>query len=73
MLVMDPLEAVTFDGLEKLTYFNTCLSSEEKEQLRHVLVGNAEIFAWSHLDMVRIDLALDSHKLNVITSAKPMR
>ena len=41
---MDPLEAIALDGLEKLTYVNTLLSSEEKEQLQHVLVGNADIF-----------------------------
>ena len=28
-----------------------CLSSEEKERLRHVLLGNADVFAWSHLGM----------------------
>ena len=41
---MDPLEAIALDGLEKLTHVNTLLSSEEKEQLQHVLVGNADIF-----------------------------
>ena len=70
---MDPLEAVALDGPEKLTYIITLLANEEKEQLRHVLLGNKDIFASSHSDMVGIDPTLASHKLNVIATAKPMR
>ena len=70
---MDPLEAVALDRSEKLTYVNTLLSSEEKEQLRHVLLGKEDIFAWSHSDMVGIDQTLASHKLNVIATTKPIR
>ena len=72
-LAVDPLEAVALDGPKKLTYINTLLISEEKEQLRHVLLGNKDIFAWSHSDMARIDPTLACHKLNVIATAKPMR
>ena len=61
------------DGPEKFTYVNTPLSSEKKEQLQHVLLGNADVFAWSHSDMARIDPTLASHKLNIITSVKPVR
>ena len=70
---MDPLEAVALDGPEKLTYVSTLLSSEEKEQLRHVLVGNTNIFSWSHSDMAGIDPTLASHKMNVIATTKPVR
>ena len=71
---MDPLEAVALDRLEKFTHVSsTLLSSEEKEQLRHVLLGNADVFAWCHLDMAGIDPTLASHKLNVIAMVKPVR
>ena len=52
---MDPLETVVLDGPEKFTHVSTLLSSEEKKQLQHVLLGNANVFAWSHSDMARID------------------
>ena len=70
---MDPLEAVALEGPEKFTYVSTLLSSEEKEQLRCVLLGNTDVFAWSHLDMVGIDPNLASHKLNIIAMEKPVR
>ena len=54
-LAVDPLEAVALDGLEKFTYVSTLLSREEKEQVRRVLLGNADVFAWSHSDMVKIN------------------
>ena len=70
---MDPLETIALDRLEKFTYVNTLLSSEEKEQLQHVLLGNTYIFTWSHSDIVGIDLMLASHKLNIIALIKPIR
>ena len=68
---MDPLETVALDELEKFTYVSTLLSSEEKKQLRRVLLGNTDVFAWSHSDMAGIDPTLASHKLNIIATAKP--
>ena len=70
---MDPLEIVALDGSKKFTYVSTLLSNEEKEQLRHVLLGNANVFASSHSNMVGIDPTLASHKLNIIASMKPVR
>ena len=70
---MDPLETIVLDGLEKFTYVSTLLSSEEKEQLRRIMLGNANVFAWSHSDMVGIDPTLASHKLNIIVTTKPIR
>ena len=70
---MDPLKAVALDGPEKFTYVSTLLSNKEKEQLRRILLGNVDVFAWSHSDMARIDLTLASHKLNVIAIVKPVR
>ena len=70
---MDPQETVALDEPEKFTYVNTLLSSAEKEQLRRVLLGNADVFTWSHSNTVGIDPMLASHKLNVITMVKPIR
>ena len=70
---MDPLETIALDGSKKYTYANTLLSSEEKEQLRRVLLGNTYVFSWSHSDMTGIDPALASHKLDIIAMAKPIR
>ena len=72
-LVVDPLETVALDGPEKYIYVSTLLSSEETEQLRHILLGNVDVFAWSHSDMARINLTLASHKLNIIATTKPIR
>ena len=73
LLAMDPLEVITLDGLEKFTYVNTLLSNEKKEQLQHVLLGNADVFSWSQSHMVGINPTLASHKLNIIASGKPIR
>ena len=70
---MDSLETIALDGQKKFTYFNTLLSVEEKEQLRRVLLGNVNVFSWSHLDMAGIDPTLASHKLGIIATAKPIR
>ena len=32
-----------------------------------------DVFAWNHLDMIKIDPMLASHKLNIIPMAKPVR
>ena len=73
LLAVDPLETIEPDEQEKFTYVNTLLSSEEKEQLQHVLLRNADVIAWSHSEMAEIDPTLASHKLNIIASTKPIR
>ena len=70
---MDPLETIALDEPKKFTYDSTLLSSEEKEQLQHVLLGNTYVYAWSHSDMAGINPMLASHKLNIIASEKPIR
>ena len=44
-LALDPLETVALDGPEKFTYVSSLLSSEEKEQLQRLLLGNIDVFA----------------------------
>ena len=70
---MDPLEEVELDGLEKFTYVNSLLSNEEIAQLQLVLLGNMDVFAWRHSDMVGISPTVASHKLNVFPTAKLVR
>ena len=72
-LAVDPLETVVLDGPEKFSYISFLLSSEEKEQLQCILLRNVDMFAWNHLDMIRIDPMLVSHKLNIIPAAEPVR
>ena len=52
---MDPLEKVMLDELEKFTYASSLLTDDEKEQLRFALLSNIDVFALSHMDMVRIN------------------
>ena len=73
LLVVDPLETIALDGPKKFTYVSTLLSSEEKKQLRRVLLGNANVFTLSHSDMAEIDPTLASQKLNIIATVKPVR
>ena len=73
LLVVDPVETIALNRLEKFTYVSTLLSSEEKEQLQHVLLRNTDVFAWSHSDMDGIDPTPPSYKLNIIALVKPVR
>ena len=70
---MDPLEIVVLEGPEKFTYVSSLLSNEEKEHLQRVLLRNIDVFSWNHLDMIRMDPMLASHRLNIIPAAKPVR
>ena len=72
-LAVDPLEKVILDGLERFTYIISLLSDEEREQLQLMLINNADVFAWSHSDMVGISPAIPFHKLNTIPMAKLVR
>ena len=67
---MDSLEAVVLDGSKNFTYVSILLSSEEREQIQGMLLKNIDVFAWSHSDMVGIDLILASHKLNISQARK---
>ena len=57
---MDPLEKEKLDGPKKFTYVSSLLSNEEREQSRLVLLNNLDVFAWSHSDMVGINLRVAS-------------
>ena len=70
---MDPLESILLGGSDKHTYVSSLLFEEEKEQLRQVLLGNIDMCAWTHSDMTDISPTHASHKLNVVSSARPVR
>ena len=72
-LAMDPLEKVVLDGSKKFTYSSSLQTDDEKEQLQLGLLNNIDVFAWSHSDMVGINPTVASHKLNIISIAKPVR
>ena len=70
---MDPLESILLGGPDKHTYVSSFLSEEEKEQLRQVLFGNIDVFAWTHSNMTRISPTHASNKLNVVPSTRPIK
>ena len=72
-LAVDPLESMSLAKLDKSTYVSSLLSGAEKEQIREVMLHNMDVFTWTHLDMVGINLIHTSHKLNVIPSARLVR
>ena len=70
---MDPLESILLARPDKHTYVSSLLSEKEKEQLRQVLLGNINVFAWTHSDMTCISPTHASHKLNVVLSTRPIK
>ena len=70
---MDPLEKETLDKPERFSYVSSLLSNEEREQLQLMLLNKIDIFAWSHLDMVGINLMMASPELNIIPMARLVR
>ena len=72
-LAVDPLESILIGGPGKCTYVSSLLSEEERARLQHILQANADVFAWTHSNMIRISPVHASHKLNVVSSAKPVK
>ena len=70
---MDPLESILLGRPDKHTYVSSILSKEEKEQLRQVLLGNIDVFTWTHSNMIGISPKHASHKPNVVSSTRPVR
>ena len=70
---MDPLENVVLDGSEKFTYVSSFLTDDEKERLRLSLLSNIDVFPLSHSDMVGINPMVATHKLNIISTTRPVR
>ncbi|CAL9006170.1 unnamed protein product [Prunus brigantina] len=47
------------------------LSNAEREHLIEFLMNNKDVFAWSHVDMLGIDLSVACHRLNVDPNHPP--
>ncbi|XP_059635418.1 uncharacterized protein LOC132277596 [Cornus florida] len=58
---------------ERTTRVGERLVEEEKQELVDFLSQNADVFAWSHLDMPGIDPSVSCHSLNVNPNAKPIK
>ena len=46
---------------------------EQKQELIDFLKQNLDVFAWTHEDMVGVDVAELVHRLNVRTNAQPVK
>ncbi|RVW20504.1 Transposon Ty3-I Gag-Pol polyprotein [Vitis vinifera] len=70
----DPLETVQIsEGGGRFAYVSTFLPPVERFELQKVLQQNCDIFAWAHSDMSGILPSVASHRLNVLTTSKPVR
>ena len=72
-LAIDPLESMSLAEPDKSTYVSSLLSGAETEQIQQVLLHNMDVFAYTHSDMDDINPVHASHKLNVISSTRPVR
>ena len=72
-LAVDPLESILIGGPGKYTYVSSLMTKEERAQLHQILQANADVFAWTHSDMTGINPMHASHKVNVASSARPVR
>ena len=72
-LAVDPLESMSLAKPDKSTYVSSLLFGAEKEQIQQVLLHNMDVFTWTHSNMVGINPVHTSHKLNVISSTRPIR
>ena len=49
------------------------MTQEETQGMQNILRQNHDIFAWTHSDMKGIHPSIASHKLNVFSTARPVR
>ncbi|RVW39281.1 Pro-Pol polyprotein [Vitis vinifera] len=49
------------------------MTPEETQSMQNALRRNHDIFAWAHADMKGIHPSITSHKLNVFSTARPVR
>ena len=58
---------------ERFTKVGTSMEEKMKQNLIQFLRNSIDVFAWSHEDMLGIDLSVITHHLNVYPSSKPVR
>ena len=76
-IVVEPtemLENIILDDsdIEKYTRVGAALDENTKKDLVQFLKENVDVFAWSHEDMLGIDLGVIIHCLNMYPSFKPI-
>ena len=72
---IEEIVEVTLDSSrpERTTRIGTLASWLVHQTLMAFLRDNQDVFAWSHEDMLRIDLSVLIHRLNVSPSFFPIR
>ncbi|XP_059636130.1 uncharacterized protein LOC132278353 [Cornus florida] len=68
-----PICSIDWFQPERTTRVGERLVVEEKQELVNFLSQNADVFAWSHLDMPGIDPSVSCHSLNVNPNARPVK
>ncbi|XP_059650794.1 uncharacterized protein LOC132296626 [Cornus florida] len=58
---------------ERTTKVGSKLTREEKQLLVEFLTKNANVFAWSHLNMPGVSPSVSCHSLNVYPNVRPIR
>ena len=58
---------------ERFTRIGTSMEEKKNQDLVQFLRKSIGVFAWSHEDMLGIDLSVITHRLNVYPSSKPVR
>ena len=56
-----------------MTNVSYLLMTKERSNIEALLRQNVDIFAWSHLDMLGIDLSVAAHKLNILPNMRLVR
>ena len=72
-LAVNPLESILIGHPDKCTYVSSLLSREERARLQQTLQANADVFTWTHSNMIGINPVHASHKLNVVSSTGYVR
>ena len=61
------------DDPEKFTRIGTSMKEKAKKDLVQFLRKRIDVFVWSHDNMPRIDPSVNTHRLNLYLSSKPVR
>ncbi|RVW56310.1 hypothetical protein CK203_114152 [Vitis vinifera] len=70
----DPLQTIQIsEENTHLTNISSLMTQEETQSMQNILRQNHDIFAWAHSDMKGIHPSIASHRLNVFSTARPVR
>ncbi|RVW39840.1 Retrovirus-related Pol polyprotein from transposon 297 [Vitis vinifera] len=70
----DPLQTIQIsEESDHLTNISSLMTQEETQGMQNILRQNHDIFAWAHSDMKGIHPSIASHRLNVFSTARPVR